>query len=294
MDRNFKIIIGLCLIGLTSAQVSETDQIYDQLFKFPEPKMKSPILKPVETLTLLKRLQELYTNPVDQISQQRKEKVDKLVSESEFNSDSCRKPSINWSHLAKQYENYFKSLSPYLNHVKQQRFAFCQQEFVADLNDDLTRLTTQEIEEINQLRTLVQAKSCRKLEDLYSFSDQGMLAEAILDYMQQYSRHDLDAPKNRKNEISSEEVEQVVGALCRRIDQTLNARVKITYFYTSHEAEKLDKASLDWITNTRVCHAYLEQTSNVLKKIVDLSVKGNTKSLSDRLKECVRPKYVSN
>lgn len=288
-------LLCVCFISFASTQHDEGDHLYDKIFTLPNAKLQLPKLDPSETLKILKSLQELYKSPEDEIAKKRKEQVDELVIESEYDSDSCKPQSLaNWGHLAKLYEYYSGSLSPYLDHVKHERFAFCQRLFTSRLGSGINCLTQEQTNQISLLRTLVQDKSCAKIDSPFTVISTDSMAEAIIEFMQRggYFHPETFKDKRTAQDNMSKKVEEVVGRLCNAVKRELDTSIEISSYYTGYAdlVEMLDSTSKDWITNSRVCRAYLIKTGYVLSKTYELYSSGNKKSLSDRLKGCIRPK----
>lgn len=296
---SLKIFICLGLLGLVWAQIDQPEDLYQQIFGFSTAKSPLPVLEPGETLKLLKHLQDFYKSRDDKISQERKIQIDELVAESGFDSNSCKRTSLaNWGHLAKIYENS-GNLSPYLEYIRHEHFAFCQREFDSSLHGSLSRLTEEQIAQIKQFRALVQAKNCRPIDDPYTVINTGPVAEAVLAFMQinnHFSLHGLAQEfKDKKTGKSSfsREIENVIGDLCRAISREFDTKIEISSFYTRYAdlVDKMNEDTKNWITNARICRVYSDNMSDVVTKAFDLYKSGSkSKSLSNLLTGCFHSK----
>lgn len=214
-----------------------------------------------------------------------------MVAESKFDTISCKRASLaNWGHLAKVYENFSTNLRPYVEHIRHERFAFCQREFDSNLQDSLSRITQKEIVQISQFRGLVQAKDCKPIDSSFAVINTGPVAEAALAFMQidgRFSQNGLSHEfKDKKNGIKvfSREIESFIGDLCRKINREFDTKFEISSFYTGYKdlVENMNGGTKERITNARVCRVFLDNISDVMTKAFD-RCKSSNKSLIDLL-----------
>lgn len=244
-------------LGLEEVSIRE-DELYKKLYSKSG---DGDVLKPSETLNVLKTLDQKYKNRDDAESLKIHESIVDLINAGDMNEEKCLYFYMEYSILRRSHstnENY-PNIINYINHNKDTLFSMCKEPLLAKLRQDVKQLPDYVEGFFELLReSMLEADHENQIRhSIFLISDDRILQEGIINYLRLISAPLFPRASDKENGYAYFKVEYDLSVKypCYLVTKKLDS-VMSDFFLISQDDNMLEKMhpfAMFWLENFNLC-----------------------------------------
>lgn len=252
----FFIILSVHLLA-SAIYCEDGDEIWGQIFA-----LSGQPIDPRQTLSLLENLEDLYSEPKNDIQAKRYVKVRILLDSNYIAYYKCAGSSFKLMEDEIRMNSIYPNVVFYLTTNRVRQFEYCKGVFERELDEDLYNLDNGLKKDIEKLRTSVIDEN--RVHDIVADEN---LSNEIISYLQLKTsisfREFANQPEVCETNFNQEYNKHVYG-LCSKVLSVVKPTIDLEPLLVFDEslADSIDELSMTWMKNIKFCR-FITETENL-------------------------------